>query len=904
MAELNFRPGNTRADTLPKTASHCYNSQVKRSSWLLGALGVLLLLAPAAAMADQGIPEFILSLQDSLSPQRIDSYLDAYEPELREAQRKEFSRYFDSLGMESATLTWANKTNLDPAEPTVFLQAVFQNSFAVLVETWQLRLQNREGRWWIMEKSVRGSIGQLYKIRLPAERVERASLVEISHADIKLVFRDALLFYDNIPDLETALLILGDGRLNFSPSSANEKHQLEILYKSKTLEDRVDHAFLHFSTAFFANNIRIEGAVEVSPPAINADEMRRARSVFEKYRSRYFTFQTALSQEPLSSLPQAEDTAICFQGRKRGDLAYVYSSYAEEEVGLYEFSKSRYLSLYSPDEDDGISRLIISMGQKSDIRHCDIELDFVPKTSFISAKARIELSSQVGRLDSVKFKLHPDLEILRIYDAKRRELFFTQDPAGSIFSVYFLEPIRQDVVTSLEVLYRGRLKPPAQLADTIAALQLPENREMPFQYDTYLFSQSALWYPAPLVEDYFTARLRIIVPADYASIANGRLIEKGVLNGIQKVTEIDRIGSSFSVFETKRPLKYLSFIVGKMILIREMEENPPLASYAEPQVRSPRKDSLEEAGRIVEFYESRFGPFPFENLRIVQRLWETAGGHSPASFIVLNEIPRVSRLPTGIRARLIGNPRSPVNLTSRWKEYYIAHEIAHQWWGQGVTAARYRDQWLSEGLAQYASVLYLQERYGEGVLPDIFKMFSKWTEKKGKWGPITLGSRLSYTDFEAYQAIVYDKTALVLNMLRDLLGDEFFFTGLKEFFKTYKYSTASTGQFRRMMEKVSGRDLAEFFRLWFDSHVLPETRVTTSLLRSEAGYSLQIKVNQLLDRFVFPLWISWVDEGGALRREKIIIHEKNQEFVIPLQGNARKIEVNPDKAIPGKFRVS
>lgn len=904
MPELNFRRGTTRTDALLKPGSHCYNSRMRRLGRLLGAVGFVLLLAPVVALTGQEIPEFILSLQDNLSPQRIDSYLNAYAPELREAQRKELSRYFDSLGMESVALTWVNKANLDPAEPTVFLQAVFQNSFAVLIETWQLRLQKRDGRWLIMEKSVRGSIGQLYKIRLPAERVERASLVEISHADIKLVFRNALIFYDNIPELETALLVLGDGRLNFSPSSATEKHQLEVLFKSKTLEDRVDHAFLHFSTAFFAENIRIEGAVGIPPSAVKADEMRRARSIFGQYRSRYFTFQTALSQEPLSSLPQAEDTAICFQGRKRGDLAYIYSSYAEEEVGLFEFSKNRYLSLYSPGEDDGRSRLIISMGQKSDIRHCDIELDFMPRTSFISARARIDLSSQAGRLDSVKFKLHPDLEILRIYDAKRRELFFTQDPAGSIFSVYFLEPIRQDGTASLEILYRGRLRPPAQLADTITALQLPETREMPFQYDTYLFSQSALWYPAPLVEDYFTARLKIIVPADYASIANGRLIENGVLNGIQKVTEIDRIGSSFSVFETKKPLKYLSFIVGKMALIREIEDNPPLASYAEPQVRSPRKDSLEEAGRIVEFYESRFGPFPFENLRIVQRLWKTAGGHSPASFIVLNEIPRVSRLPTGIRARLIGNPRSPVDLTSRWKEYFIAHEIAHQWWGQGVTAARYRDQWLSEGLAQYASVLYLRERYGEDVLPEIFKRFSNWTEKKAKWGPITLGSRLSYTDFEAYQAIVYDKTALVLNMLRDLLGDEVFFTGLKEFFKTYKYSTASTGQFRRLMEKVSERDLTEFFRLWFDSHVLPETKITTSLLRNEAGYSLQIRVSQLLDRFVFPLWISWQAEDGAIRREKIIIDEKKHVFVIPLQGNARKIEVNPDKAVPGKFRVS
>ncbi|MGB7296485.1 MAG: M1 family aminopeptidase [Candidatus Aminicenantales bacterium] len=864
----------------------------------------LLLLVPAAASAGQGIPDFILDLQNNLTARRYDAYLDVYAPELRKAQREDLSRYFDSLGMESATLIWANKGTFDQAEPNLYLQAVFQNASTVLIETWQLLLENVDGRWLIREKSIRGSISQFYKIRLPAERIEKASRVEINHADIKLTFRNALVFYDNIPQLETALLVLGDGRLNFSPSNAGERHQLELLFKKKVLEDRIDHAFLHFSSVFFDQNVKIDGRVEVRSSEVGEDKKSRAASLFKKYGARHFTFQTSLSQEPLSFLPQGEDAAIYFQGRKSGDLGYVYSSFAEEEVSLYEYARQRFISLYSPGADEEGSRLVISFGQKYDIRHFDIEVDFEPQNHFLSAKARIHLNSQVSRLDAVKFKLHPDLEILRIYDAKRRELFFTQDPAGGVFYAYFLEPIALNTQATLEVFYRGRLEPPTQVADTVAAFQAKEVRPVPFRYDTYLFSQSALWYPAPLIEDYFTARLKIIVPGSYSSIANGRLLEHGMLNGIQRVTEIDKIGSSFSVFETKRPLKYLSFIVGKLILTRERAGEPSLSSYAEPQVSSPKRDFLEEAGRILEYYESRFGSFPFENLRIVQRLWMTAGGHSPASFIVLNEFPRVSRLDIGVRGRLIGNPSSPVDLTVKWKEYFIAHEIAHQWWGQGVTPARYRDQWLSEGLSQYAAVLYIQEKYGDSALADILRKFSRWTEKKTKWGPITLGSRLSYTDFEAYQAIIYDKTVLVLNMLRDLVGDEILFAGLREFFMAHRYSAASTGQFRNMMEKVSGLDLGEFFRRWFDSHVLPETKVNLSLTRNETGHFLRIEVNQLLDAFVFPLWIAWEEEGGTIRREKLIIDRKNQEFKLPVRGRAHQIVVNPDKAVPGRFRVS
>jgi hypothetical protein len=907
MAGTNrLRQGKARSDDFVESGGYCYNIRVKKPSSLLRVVPLLLLLlGPYWVSADQGIPEFILRLQTDLSSRRYDSYLAAYVPDLRDAQREEISRYFGLQKMESVTMTWADKRKFDPADPTVFLQVVFQNASSALIETWQLLLETSDGRWRIKEKSIRGSISQLYKIRLPAERIEKASRVEISQADFNLTFRDALVFYDNIPDLETALLVIGDGRLTFSPSDANERHQLELLFKDKTLEDRVDHAFLRFSTAFFDHNVKIDGRVGVSLSSVSEKEMSRAASVFEKYRLRHFSIETSLCPEPLSFLPQGEDAVIYFEGRKRGELYYLYSSFAEEEVSLYEPAKERYISLYSPGADESRSRLVVSFGQKYDVQNYDIEVDFEPKNLHLSAKAKIRLLSKVGRLDAVKFKLHPELEILRIYDSNRRELFFTQDTAGRVFYVYFLEPVSQDAEATLEVLYRGRLEPPAQVTDTVAALQAREIQSpVPFRYDSYLFSQAAQWYPAPLVEDYFTARVKVIVPPDYFTVANGYLLEHGVLNGIQKVTEIDKIGSSFSVFETKRPLKYLSFLVGKLSLIQEREGNPRLASYSETQVRSPKKDFLDESGQILEFYESRFGPFPFENLRIVQRLWMTAGGHSPASFIVLNELPRVSRLEGGIRSRLIGNPDSPVDLSSRWKEYFIAHEIAHQWWGQGVTAARYRDQWLSEGLAQYAAILYIQSRYGENAFADILEKFSKWTEKKSKWGPITMGSRLSFTDFEAYQAVIYDKTALVLNMLHDLLGDDIFFSGLKEFFAAHKYSAASTGQFRRMMETVSGRDLDDFFRLWFDSHVLPETRVVTSVVKRETGSFLKVSVSQLLDAFVFPLWIAWEDEGGVLHREKLVVDKKSQEFELPLSGSARKIEVNPDRAVPGTFRVS
>jgi len=886
-----------------KSECFCYNAHVKkRSSYLCLIPSLLIILVSASAFADQSVPDFIVQLQQDFSARRFKPYLEAFAPELREEQRGELTRYFDELKMESVVLKWANKGNFDQARPIVFLQVICQNSYSALIETWQLKLENIGGSWRVKEKNTRGNLNQLYKIHLPAGRIERAESVEITHTDFNLIFRNALVFYDNIPNLETALLVVGDGRLVFSPSDAGERHQLALLYKNKVLEDRIDHSFLRFSNAFFKQNIKITGNVEVPASAGGENARSKAEAIFSKYHSRYFTIQSPLSQEPLSFLPQGEEAVIQFQGRKTKEMAYVYSPFAEEEVTLYDTTRERFISLYSPGSEQGRGRLIISYSPRYDVRDYEIELDFQPQSFYLSARAKVGFLSQVEGLDAVKFKFHPGLEILRVYDSERRELLFTQDPVGRILYIYFLEPIAKGVRTTIEVFYRGRLEPPAQLTDTVVGQRYEEAPEsIPVRFETFLFSQSAQWYPYPLIEDFFTARLKIIVPPAYSVISNGVLVEKSVLNGVQRVTEIDKVGSSCSVYETKRPVKYLSFLVGKLSLTQENSGPLPLASYASSDVRSVRKNLLEEAGRILEFYESRFGSFPFENLRVVQRLWRTTGGHSPASFIILNDLPRVPSPGSGLRERLIGNPNSPVDLSSRWREYFLAHEIAHQWWGQGVTWARYRDQWLSEGLAQYSSALYLQSKYGDDALADIFKKFSRWTEKKSVWGPITMGSRLSFTDFEAYQAIIYDKTALVLNMLRDLLGDEIFFSGLKEFFGAYKFTAAATGQFRRTMEKVSGRDLNDFFRLWFDSHLLPDTQVRCRVEKHAVGVLLKIRVRQLNEDFVYPLWIAWEDEKGARRREKLVIDKKSQEFEFPLPGPPRKLEVNPDKAVPGKL---
>ena len=239
---------------------------------------------------------------------------------------------------------------------------------------------------------------------------------------------------------------------------------------------------------------------------------------------------------------------------------------------------------------------------------------------------------------------------------------------------------------------------------------------------------------------------------------------------------------------------------------------------------------------------------------------------------------------------------------ARWREYFIAHEIAHQWWGQTVSWDTYHDQWLSEGLAQMSSFLYLGQRYGDKTTLSILKRLCQWTRKDSVWGAVTLGSRLSLRNFSAFQAIVYDKSALALFMLRDIIGPEAFQAGLREFFESSKFQAARTSQFFKVMAKVSGRDLDGFVRGWFQSYTLPEVKLAWSTAIQDGRSVLKVNVDQLKDVFTFPLTLEW-KEAGRVVRQKIVVEGKSQSFEFAMSGPAQKLKADPDAVFPGKVDV-
>jgi hypothetical protein len=873
-----------------------------RRAAVIVLMTVLLTAAPgflpaAASPSPPTLDALLAGLQKSFAERDPDAFASAFAPEIRERERRNAAAFMNQAAMTSLLLRRTERNAEREGEPGVFLQVLYENDTRVMIANWHIQLVRDGEGWLIGRKDVPTPFTSLYKIRIPGGPAERAKRVTVRHEDIEVVFEDAWVFHDNIPDFETAFLVIGKGTLRFNPSNDTERHQLELRYRKTSIEDALENAFFRVSDDFARSNIVIEpGPAGASP---SPQDLARAYSLFSKYYPMSFTVENSLTEEILSFPPRGDQAVFELKTRKTGELSYIFSPFSDDEISLVrrDVETSQVINLYTPDRPGaaGGREMFISFGEKFDVERYDIEADFDPSRLYLSARARITFRAQVEAVDSLKFNFNPDLDILRVFDKEGRELFFTQDKFRKLFYVYFLDPIERDKTATVDVYYRGVIEIPQLTTDVVSGGQITEGVIMP-RFETYLYSQSSLWYPAPGEQDYFQAQIVFSVPPGYFLLTNGSLIEEGTVESIRRIAALDKVGNKIFRYETKNPVKYLTFITGLFERLSGSGSpgRPEISAYVASDVRTPRRTLIDEARAILERYERWFGPYPYEKLDLVQRSWPTTGGHSPASFVVLNELPRT------LDGRLVPNPDSPVELF-RYREYAIAHEIAHQWWGQAVTWDRYRDQWLSEGLAQFAAARYIREKEGDRAYASIMKRFSQWAERFSDYGPITLGSRISYLDFDAYQAVVYDKATVALQMLSDIVGEDAFFFGLREFQDSFRFRAARTANFIRSMERASGRDLAAFFKTWFDSHLLPDVRVTSEILKRGDEFVLKLQVVQEKTVFPFPLWVSWT-ENGAPGRRMMEVSAANQTFEIARPVRPARIRINPDGLVPGSFR--
>jgi aminopeptidase N len=281
-------------------------------------------------------------------------------------------------------------------------------------------------------------------------------------------------------------------------------------------------------------------------------------------------------------------------------------------------------------------------------------------------------------------------------------------------------------------------------------------------------------------------------------------------------------------------------------------------------------------------------PYPSAALAVVEG--EVPGGHSPAYFAMLNSPPMASPMTwENDPAWFQGFP-----------EFFLAHELAHQWWGHAIGWKNYHEQWISEGFSQYFAALYAQTIRGDRVFHEMLRQFRRWSLSESSYGPIYLGQRLGQVRGgpRVYRALVYNKGAAVLHMLRRIVGDDVFFRGLRRFYRTHRFQTAGTDDLRRAFEAESGRSLERFFDRWIYGTDIP--RIGYRVTRGPQDVTIQFEQSGSAI-FDVPITVTLIPEAGEPQEQLVVMNDRRLTVTLPTQGRARQVRLNRDSAALAEF---
>ena len=280
-------------------------------------------------------------------------------------------------------------------------------------------------------------------------------------------------------------------------------------------------------------------------------------------------------------------------------------------------------------------------------------------------------------------------------------------------------------------------------------------------------------------------------------------------------------------------------------------------------------EDMEVSAPILDFFEDYIAPYEFEELENVQSTTRY-GGMENAGCIFYDE--------NAFNGRLTG-------------EDLLAHEIAHQWFGNSATESDWPHLWLSEGFATYFTNLYIRSKYGEEAFDQQLQKDRKKVLQFAESYEHPVVDTV-YSEIETLlNANAYQKGSWVLHMLHYQLGDSVFKKCIQEYYGEFRLANASTSDLQSIFEKVSGVDLDQFFRQWLYTSGHPELKVT--LVGKRKVCKLRIEQVQKQAPFQFPLMIRFTLKKGEVINREFQINSRYQEFTLELDEPISDVKIDP-----------
>ena len=490
-----------------------------------------------------------------------------------------------------------------------------------------------------------------------------------------------------------------------------------------------------------------------------------------------------------------------------------------------------------------------------DVESYALDLVLVPDERRIEGTCTVRLQPIEPVLEVVELDLL-GLEVDDVEDAAGNALAFSHE--GGVLTTALAEPLGRGEFAELKVRYGGR---------PVTGLWFSGTR-LDGSGPTIAFTHGQAehtrgWMPCfDHPSERATFELRLTVPEGWIAVAPGERVEARDEGG--EHVEHWTLSSA-------HPCYLFSVVAGEFVQVEDRWDGVPLLYLVEPQYEDWIERTFEETDEILAFLSSYTGiryPYP---------------KYSQAA---------VANFPWGGMENVSATTLSPLILTDERGERdqpateLIAHEAAHQWFGDLFTCADWSHLWLNEGFATYLALLYFEETRGvDEFRARLFDARRAYLiEDRGAARRPTVSNVWKEPE-DLLDTRCYQGAAARLHLLRFVLGDDVFRRGVRTYAAENAGKSVVTADFQRAMEKVSGRELDDFFEQWFEGRGYPEFQIDWEWDEDEAEVRLEVEqVQAHADGtpavFRTPVDVEIRDERGT-RLHRLEIDERRERFELP-----------------------
>jgi len=843
----------------------------------LTSLVVALLAMPAApAAAAPTSAAVVQALRAAWTARDEAAYLAAWRFD-DEAERSREREFLAARWRGEEAILEAQNPHPDPrraGRATVYAQVFSVSEPRARVAELVYRLESGPDGWAVVEREQVGEIEGLVHLSLSADGFKAAGL-KVQLEDFEITWTRGSVFASPQSIGPTVLVFVGEGVARFRPRPETERENLRQAEGRPEVIEKVSAAFVRIHPGDFARVI--------SPARLDPDPEARGRFAAAErlYRSEIeqaFVLDTSLPRSPWWLVPGLGDALVSFES-KRGTLTYVLSRSEAEGITLFDRRRRRQYALYPSQGRDTSYDEDAQRGV--DVLHHDLSVRFEPERAFVSGEnlMRVRL---LGTSPTIRLRLDESLNVESIRSLEGGEHLFFRVRHQDALMVSLGALAGREREATFVVRFSGFHTPAAVEREVLQdpTIISPDD-DFPIE-EVLVYSNRTAWYPQGGADDHATAVVRLDVPEGRLAIAGGTPGESRTEGGRTRIE-----------YRQDVPGKYITVAVGRLL---ELPGNTDrLRAFSVPRLRAQAMGVRADAAKMTAFFEGVFGPAPYPALNLAVIEARTPGGHAPPGMIVL------SLRPVLLRRGLRDDPASFWDVPG----FFLAHEIAHQWWGHGVAPRNYHERWISEAMAHYAAALWVRHAIGEDMFRAVMARMERWALRHADKGPLQLGHRLGHLqdDAQIYRAIVYDKGAWVLHMLRVQVGEEAFRSALTAFQAEHRFGKAGALELRRALETASGQDLEAFFRQWVNETAVPELAVSRKTAPTAGGFRTEVTIRPTNLPAPARVQVAVVHDGGR-DVSRVEIPPEGRTFAIETPRAPRRVEVNRDGGLLARVRES